>query len=76
MNISLPDSLKAFVDHQVNSQGYGSSSEYVRGLIRKDRDRQRLRGLLVAGATSPQSVNVDSDYFDGLRSRVRNAGDR
>lgn len=73
MNISLPDSLKEFVDHQVNSHGFGSSSEYVRGLIRKDRDRQHLRGLLLAGATSPQSVSVDPDYFDKLRSRVREA---
>jgi antitoxin ParD1/3/4 len=30
MNISLPDSLKDFVDEQVNQGGYGTSSEYVR----------------------------------------------
>ena len=28
MNISLPDSLKAFVDEQVSQRGYGTSSEY------------------------------------------------
>ena len=50
MNISLPDSLKSFVDEQVSDRGYGTSSEYVRELIRKDQDRQRLRGLLLAGA--------------------------
>ena len=50
MNISLPDSLKSFVDEQVSERGYGTSSEYVRELIRKDQDRQRLRGLLLAGA--------------------------
>ena len=27
MNISLPDSLKSFVDEQVASRGYGTSSE-------------------------------------------------
>ena len=37
MNISLPDTLKTFVDQQVKQRGYGSSSEYVRELIRKDR---------------------------------------
>ena len=76
MNISLPDSLKEFVDNQVGSLGYGSSSEYMRELIRKDRDRQRLRGLLFDGANSPQSVTIDSGYFDKLRSRVRNAADQ
>ena len=39
MNISLPDSLKDFVDEQVAQRGYGTSSEYVRELIRKDADR-------------------------------------
>lgn len=41
-NISLPDPLKAFVEEQVVEQGYGTSSEYMRELIRKDRDRQHL----------------------------------
>ena len=35
MNISLPDTLKSFVDEQVRSRGYGTSSEYVRELIRQ-----------------------------------------
>ncbi|MCP3020324.1 type II toxin-antitoxin system ParD family antitoxin [Cupriavidus basilensis] len=74
MNISLPDTLKAFVDEQVNRRGYGTSSEYVRELIRKDQDRQHLRGLLLAGAGSAPTAPVDSsDYFDALRARVRNA---
>ena len=76
MNISLPDVLKSFVDDQVGARGYGSSSEYVRELIRKDRDRQRLRGLLLEGAASPQEVAADADYFDELRSRTRKAGGR
>ncbi len=73
MNISLPDSLKEFVDNQVGTFGYGSSSEYMRELIRKDRDRQQLRELLFKGANSPQSASIDSGYFDQLRSRVRGA---
>ncbi len=71
MNISLPDSLKAFVDQQVDRRRYGTSSEYVRELIRKDQDRQQLRELLLAGASSAPSVVVDTTYFDGLRARVR-----
>ena len=38
MNISLPETLKSFVDGQVVERGYGTSSEYVRELIRKDQD--------------------------------------
>jgi antitoxin ParD1/3/4 len=71
MNISLPEALKAFVDEQVAGRGYGTSSEYVRELIRRDQDRQRLRGLLLEGASSPMGEAVDPAYFAGLRDRVR-----
>lgn len=70
MNISLPDSLKHFVDQQVTDRGYGTSSEYVRELIRHDQDRQRLRGLLLEGASEP-GVPVDDSYFAALRKRAQ-----
>jgi len=71
MNISLPDSLKSFVDEQVSQRGYGTSSEYVRELIRKDQDRLQLRTLLLAGAASAPAAAADASYFEGLRNRVR-----
>ncbi|MFP5383579.1 MAG: type II toxin-antitoxin system ParD family antitoxin [Gammaproteobacteria bacterium] len=71
MNISLPDTLKSFVDDQVKSGGYGTSSEYVRELIRKDQDRLKLRNLLLAGAASAPAAPADGDYFQGLRDRLR-----
>ena len=70
MNISLPDTLKAFVDQQVSMRGYGTSSEYVRELIRKDQDMQRLREMLLDGASSGATAPVDAGYFQGLRDRV------
>ena len=70
MNISLPDSLKSFVDEQVVQRGYGTSSEYVRELIRKDADRLQLRGLLLEGAASPSAAPNDAQYFSSLRERV------
>lgn len=70
MNISLPDALKAFVDDQVSQRGYGTSSEYVRELIRKDKDRLQLRSLLLAGATSAPAAPADAAYFAALRARV------
>jgi len=71
MNISLPESLKSFVDEQVSQRGYGTSSEYVRELIRKDQDRLQLRALLLAGAASAPAAPADGAYFAGLRERVR-----
>jgi antitoxin ParD1/3/4 len=73
MNISLPDTLKSFVNEQVNQGSYGTSSEYVRELIRKDQERLHLRGLLLAGAASAPAAPADLAYFEGLRYRVRKA---
>lgn len=70
MNISLPDALKVFVDQQVNVRGYGTSSEYVRELIRKDQDIQRLREMLLDGASSAATAPVDAGHFQVLRDRV------
>ena len=71
MNISLPDSLREFVDQQVAAAGYGTSSEYVRDLIRRDQERLRLRALLLEGAAAPPVGEADDKYFAELRSRVK-----
>ena len=72
MNISLLAELKDFVDNQVK-RGYGTSSEHVRELIRKDQERVRLRELLLAGAASPPTAPAGRAYFKRLRSRARTA---
>mgnify|MGYP002630836622 CR=1 FL=1 len=69
MNVSLPDELKTFVDTQVNNGGYGSTSEYVRDLIRRAQDRERLRSALLEGASSPIAATADG-YLDTLRARI------
>ncbi len=71
MNVSLPASLKSFVDEQVTGRGYETGSEYVRALIRRDQDRQHLRRLLLEGVESAASNPADAAYFDDLRNRTR-----
>lgn len=71
MNVSLPEELRTFVDEQVEDGRYGSTSEYVRELIRRDQDRHRLRGLLLDGATSVSGPVADDTYFAALRTRVQ-----
>lgn len=70
MNISLPESLRSFVDEQVASRGFGTSSEYLRELIRKDQERIQLRGLLLAGAASSPAGPADAAYFRALRQKA------
>ena len=70
MNISLPDSMKAYVDQRVSQEGYGTSSEYVRELIRRDKDRSQLRVMMLKGLESPVTGQADAAYFQSLRERA------
>lgn len=70
MNVSLPDEMRSFVAAQVDEGRFGSSSEYVRALIRRDQDRQRLRTLLLAGAGSDPGPVADGSYFAALRRGI------
>lgn len=50
MNISLPESMKAFIDERLAGEGYGTASEYVRELVRADqkhREEEKLEKLLL-----------------------------
>ena len=71
MNVSLPDNLKTYVDTQVQHGNYGSTSEYVRELIRKDHDRRQLRNALLDGAHSPITSQADDKYFQSLRDQAK-----
>lgn len=70
MNISLPESLKTFVDDQVSDRGFATESEYIRELIRRDQSKQQLRNLLLEGANSVPGPIADDDYFAKLRARA------
>jgi antitoxin ParD1/3/4 len=70
MNISLPEPLKNFVDEHVANAGYGTSSEYVRELIRRDQDRLQLRSLLLDGAKAQVTGEADAQYFSSLKTEA------
>jgi antitoxin ParD1/3/4 len=74
MNVSLPASLRAYVDDLVGQLGYTSASEYVRELIRKDRDRrsseEKLEELLVEGLRSGPAADWTDDDWTAIRRRV------
>jgi antitoxin ParD1/3/4 len=74
MNISLPDPLKEFVDAQVQEQGYSTSSEYIRELIRNDQVRraeQRLTALILEGLGSGPPIATNETYWANKRAALR-----
>jgi antitoxin ParD1/3/4 len=50
MNVSLPETMKSFVEERLDEDGYGTASEYIRDLIRADQKRRaeaQLEALLL-----------------------------
>jgi len=74
MNVSLPKPLRTFVEERVSSSSYTSASEYVRELIRKDRENQaaqgRLEKMLLEGLASGPAAEWTEDDWAAIRERV------
>ena len=73
MNISLPDSLKGFVDSRVKTGGYSSVSEYVRDLVREDQRRQTqetLEALLLEATRSGPGREFTKADWEALRREL------
>ena len=67
MNVSLPPQMKAWVEKQTKDGRYANASDYVRDLIRKDRERldamAALRDEVKKGFDSGFDEPFDMDDF-------------
>ena len=74
LNISLPEPLKQYIEGQVASGDWGTPSEYIRELIRQDKER-RLHTLeqdLLAAAKGPKiELTVAEVRRKGLVAALR-----
>jgi antitoxin ParD1/3/4 len=70
MNISLPDDMKAFVDQQVQTRGYMSSSEYIRDLLRKAKDKDDFRAMIQEGLDSEVPEESYEDWISALQAKA------
>jgi antitoxin ParD1/3/4 len=70
LTISLPDSLKEFIDREVHAKGYGNVSEYVRGLLRDAQAKEtdaRLEALLIEGLASGEETPLSPEFWSELK---------
>jgi antitoxin ParD1/3/4 len=70
LTISLPDSLKEFIDIEVQTKGYGNVSEYVRGLLREAQAKEadaRLEALLIQGLTTGEDIPLSPAFWSELK---------
>ena len=73
LNISLPDSMRTFIEQKVAQGGYSTASEYIRQLVPDDQKRaaqERLETLLMEGLESGPSREMTAEDWDELRCRV------
>jgi len=74
LNVSLPESMREWIDEQVKTGGYGTASEFVREVIReaqKNRARQELEAKLLEGINSGPATEMTKADWDGLKERAR-----
>ena len=73
LNISLPQSLKDYVEGQVQAAGYSTPSEYVRELLRQDQQRraeQKLEALLLEGLNSGDPIEITPEFWENKRRQL------
>lgn len=73
LNVSLPGSLKKYVQERVKMGGYGNTSEYVRDLIRAEQKRRaqaELEALILEGINSGPSTDMTRADWDRLHKRL------
>ncbi|MDM9379721.1 type II toxin-antitoxin system ParD family antitoxin [Chlorogloeopsis sp. ULAP01] len=73
INISLSESMKAFVEEQVAKGGYGSVSEYLQELISQDQKRKAqeyVEELLIEGLESGEAIEVSDEWWEQKRTNL------
>lgn len=73
LNISLPDSMRAFIDEQIAQGGYSTASEYIRDLIRqaqKQAAQEKLDNMLLEGLASGEPIEVTDEWWQKKQERL------
>jgi antitoxin ParD1/3/4 len=73
LTISLPESMKEFIERGVAEGNYSTPSEYVRDLVEEALDRkneERLEKLLLEGLDSGEPIKVTPEFWTELRAEL------
>ena len=72
MNISLPDNLRDFIEHEVAAGGYDTASAYFHDIlqeIQKRKAQEHLEALLQAGWDS-ESITATPEWWQQFRGEL------
>ena len=71
MNISLPDPLRDWVQEQIQDGNYSSSSDYVRDLIRRDRESRQQQTILQEAITSGLKSGISQRSMEDILEEAK-----
>ncbi|MFN6562917.1 MAG: type II toxin-antitoxin system ParD family antitoxin [Nostoc sp. ChiSLP01] len=74
INISLPDTMRTYIEEQVAQGGYSSVSEYFRELVRQDqkqKSKERLETMLLEGLNSGNATEMTVQDWEDIRQTIR-----
>jgi antitoxin ParD1/3/4 len=74
LNVAMPDELREYVEQRTKNGGFSTPTEYVRQLIRADREKEtqrRLESALLERIDDEEYSDVTPADLEDLRSRVR-----
>jgi len=69
MSVSLPEQMKDFIEAQARKEGFGTTSEYIRALVREAQKReakQALEAKIREGLESGPAPDLTSEEWDAI----------
>lgn len=74
LNVSMPKTMREWIDAQIEAGEYANASDYIRDLIRHDqRQRDALRLALIEGEKSGVSKRSVPDIARIAKRRLKRA---
>lgn len=73
LNISLAESMRAFIEEQIAKGGYSTASEYIHHLIQQDHNQaaqMKLEAMLLEGLDSGQPIEVTDEWWENKRTEL------
>ncbi|HLW66666.1 MAG TPA: type II toxin-antitoxin system ParD family antitoxin [Gemmataceae bacterium] len=72
--ITLPDSLKEFVEGQLAAGAYSSASDYILALLHEAQKKQaweKVESLVLDGLNSGEPVEVNPEWWEEKHRRLK-----
>ena len=70
ITLSLPEDLQTFLEGQTVKNGFNSANDYLCNLLGREREREQLEELLIAGLESGEPIAVDDDWWEQKRNAL------